>query len=113
MVIDPQLPRASWPIGLITQTVPAPDGRVRTVEVKVGDHSYTRPVSRIVSLPKLPKVLATSLLCYCADFIRKNLGAAVKKASTTWTLPPALRVVCSVCPAQFTRSWESFESYSS
>ncbi|XP_026219876.1 uncharacterized protein LOC113164689 [Anabas testudineus] len=54
MIIDPQLPRASWPIGQIIQTFPASDGRVRTVEGKVGDRSYTRPVSRIISLPKLP-----------------------------------------------------------
>lgn len=52
MIFDPQLPLASWPAGLITQTVPAPDGRVKTVEVKAGDCSHTRPVSHIVSLPK-------------------------------------------------------------
>lgn len=51
LIVDPQLPRALWPVGKVTQTHPGPDNRVRTVAVKVKDRTYLRPVSRLVLLP--------------------------------------------------------------
>ncbi|XP_073731871.1 uncharacterized protein [Misgurnus anguillicaudatus] len=53
LIVDPQLPRACWPVGRVTKTFPGLDGRIRTVEVQVHNRTYVRPVSRIVSLPKL------------------------------------------------------------
>ena len=53
MIVDPQLPRASWPTGRVTKTIPGRDGRVRTVEVQVKNRTYLRPVARIVSLPEV------------------------------------------------------------
>lgn len=50
MIVDPQLPRAHWPLGQITQVIPGQDGRVRTAVVKVKDKTYTRPVARLVAL---------------------------------------------------------------
>ncbi|KAM9744816.1 uncharacterized protein ACNS7B_009326 isoform 1-T1 [Menidia menidia] len=55
MIIDPQLPRALWPVGKVTAVIPGADGRVRTVQVQVKDRTYTRPVSRLVRLPALPE----------------------------------------------------------
>lgn len=54
MIVDPQLPRALWPVGRVSQVLPGPDDRVRTVEVQVGDRTYVRPVARIIRLPALP-----------------------------------------------------------
>lgn len=53
LIVDQQLPRACWPVGKVTNTFPGLDGRIRTVEVKVHNRTYVRPVSRIVPLPKL------------------------------------------------------------
>ena len=53
LIIDPQLPRALWPVGTITETFAGSDGRVRTATVKVKDKTYVRPVARLVRLPKL------------------------------------------------------------
>ncbi|XP_077374267.1 uncharacterized protein LOC144016825 [Festucalex cinctus] len=53
LVVDPRFPRASWPVGTITETFPAPDGRVRTAAVKVREKIYTRPVIRLIPLPRL------------------------------------------------------------
>ena len=53
-IVDPQLPRALWPTGRVSQTFPGSDKRIRTVEVKVGDRKYVRPVARIINLPALP-----------------------------------------------------------
>ncbi|XP_053369684.1 uncharacterized protein LOC128543319 [Clarias gariepinus] len=53
LIIDPQLPRALWPVGTVTRTFPGPDGQIRTVEVQVQDRTYVRPVARLVPLPKL------------------------------------------------------------
>lgn len=54
MVVDPQLPRAQWPLGHVTEVIPETDGRVRTALVKVKDKIYTRPVTCLVALPAIP-----------------------------------------------------------
>ncbi|XP_049329393.1 uncharacterized protein LOC111189354 [Astyanax mexicanus] len=54
MIIDPQLPRALWPVGRVTQVFPGADKRIRSADVQVKDRTYTRPVARLVSLPALP-----------------------------------------------------------
>lgn len=53
MIVDNQLPRAQWPVGLVTQVFSGSDGRIRTAEVKVKDKMYTRPVARLVCIPAL------------------------------------------------------------
>ena len=53
LVVDPQLPRALWPVGKVTHTYPGADGRVRTASVQVKEKTYVRPVARLVPLPKL------------------------------------------------------------
>ncbi|XP_025763702.1 uncharacterized protein LOC109202593 [Oreochromis niloticus] len=53
LIVDPQLPRALWPVGKVTTTYPGADGRIRTAAVKVKDRTYIRPVARLVSLPML------------------------------------------------------------
>lgn len=55
MIIDPQLPRALWPVGRVSKTFPGMDGRVRTVDIEVGKKTYTRPVARIIRLPSIPE----------------------------------------------------------
>lgn len=53
MIVDPQLPRALWPVGRVSEVFPGADGRVRTVNVKVGEKTYTRPIARIIQLPSI------------------------------------------------------------
>lgn len=53
LIMDPQLPRASWPVGRITRTYPGPDERIRTASVQVKDRTYVRPVARLIPLPAL------------------------------------------------------------
>ena len=53
LIVDPQLPRALWPVGTVTATYPGVDGRIRTAAIKVKDRTYIRPVARLVQLPKL------------------------------------------------------------
>ncbi|XP_035855750.1 uncharacterized protein LOC118494762 [Sander lucioperca] len=52
LIVDPQLPRALWPIGKVTATYPGADGCVRTAAIKVKERTYIRPVARLVQLPK-------------------------------------------------------------
>lgn len=54
MVIDTQLPRALWPVGRITRIIPSDDGKVRTAEVDIKGNLYTRPVAKLIELPKMP-----------------------------------------------------------
>ncbi|KAL2093214.1 hypothetical protein ACEWY4_010526 [Coilia grayii] len=54
MVVDPQLPRALWPVGYVTRVISSADGRIRAAEISVKDRTYTRPVARLVPLPALP-----------------------------------------------------------
>lgn len=54
LVIDPQLPRALWPVGRVSKTLPGADGRIRTAEVTIGGKTYLRPVARLIKLPAIP-----------------------------------------------------------
>lgn len=54
MIVDPQLPRALWPIGQVSQVFSGVDNRIRTVEVKVKDKFYIRPVAKVIQLPEIP-----------------------------------------------------------
>lgn len=53
LIVDPQLPRALWPVGTVSETLPGADGKIRTVRVKVKEKTYTRPVVRLIPLPHL------------------------------------------------------------
>ncbi|XP_041840300.1 uncharacterized protein LOC121639141 [Melanotaenia boesemani] len=52
LIVDPQLPRALWPVGTVMETFKGPDGRVRTAAIKVKGKTYIRPVARLIPLPK-------------------------------------------------------------
>lgn len=54
MIMDPQLPRALWPIGQVKALHHSDDGVVRSADVDIKGQVYTRPVSRLVILPALP-----------------------------------------------------------
>lgn len=54
MIVDPQLPRASWLVGRISKVHPSPDGHIRSADIKIKDRTFTRPVARLVLLPALP-----------------------------------------------------------
>lgn len=45
------LPPTHWPLGRVIGVFPGDDGRVRNVEVKIGDSTYRRCVSKIAVLP--------------------------------------------------------------
>ncbi|KAL0171405.1 hypothetical protein M9458_031716, partial [Cirrhinus mrigala] len=47
LIIDPQLPRALWPVGRVTQVFPGADD--------VKGKTYTRIVARLIQLPALPE----------------------------------------------------------
>lgn len=55
MIVDPQLPRASWPVGKINKVFPGADGLSRTAEIKVRERTYVEPVSRLIRLPAVPE----------------------------------------------------------
>lgn len=55
ILVDPQLPRASWPIRRVVKVHTGADGQVRCVDVKIRDKIYTIPVARLVLLPAIPK----------------------------------------------------------
>lgn len=55
LIADEQLPRALWRVGTVSSIIPSPDGRVRTAVIKVKEHTYTRPVAKLIRLPALPQ----------------------------------------------------------
>lgn len=56
MIVDPQLPRALWPIGCITKVIPGTDGRIRIAEIQVNARNYNRPVAHVVPLPAISEM---------------------------------------------------------
>lgn len=55
MIIDSQLPKALWPVGRVTKVIPSDDGQIRTAEVNIKGSTYTRPVAKLIPLPKMPE----------------------------------------------------------
>lgn len=53
MIVNPQLPRALWPVGKVTVVFPGSDGKIRTASVDVKGRTYTRVVARRIQLPAL------------------------------------------------------------
>lgn len=54
MLVEPQLPRAQWPVGRVVKVHRSDDGCVRSADVNIKGHIFTRPVARLVMLPALP-----------------------------------------------------------
>ena len=50
IVVDPNLPRNNWPLGIITEVNKGKDGKVRSAVVKTKDGSYTRPTAKLAIL---------------------------------------------------------------
>ncbi|XP_060802199.1 uncharacterized protein LOC132902161 [Amyelois transitella] len=47
-VLDPALPRGTWPRGRVVRTLPGPDDRTRVVDVATGGGILRRPASKLV-----------------------------------------------------------------
>ncbi|XP_049866070.1 uncharacterized protein LOC126366823 [Pectinophora gossypiella] len=52
LIVDGQLPRNTWPRGLVVAVYPGADNVVRTVEVRTAGGLLKRPVKKLVLLPK-------------------------------------------------------------
>ncbi|XP_046550351.1 uncharacterized protein LOC124260148 [Haliotis rubra] len=50
IVVSPDSPRGSWPLGRIINTYPGKDGHVRVVQVKMGKTTLMRPVTKVCPL---------------------------------------------------------------
>lgn len=58
MIADQNLPRGSWPRGIISQTYPGPGQKIRTVEVETANSKFKRPVTKIIFI-KLKSALSS------------------------------------------------------
>ncbi|XP_057186686.1 uncharacterized protein LOC130552431 [Triplophysa rosa] len=54
LLMDPQFPRALWPVGRVVKVHQSADGHVRSADVRIKDKIYTRPVARLITLPAIP-----------------------------------------------------------
>ena len=50
LVMEKDIPRGLWKLGIVQETFPGKDGHVRTVRIKVHGSSYIRPISRLCPL---------------------------------------------------------------
>lgn len=51
---DDKCPPLTWPLGKIVQVFKGADNKVRSVSIKTNTGTYTRPITKIVSLPVQP-----------------------------------------------------------
>jgi hypothetical protein len=49
LLVDPKLPRNTWPRGRITQARPAADGQVRMVRIQTATGNYLRPAVKVAA----------------------------------------------------------------
>ncbi|XP_046577175.1 uncharacterized protein LOC124285075 [Haliotis rubra] len=54
MIVDQQSVGATWLVGRVSKIHPSCHGRVRVATVTVGDRDITRPVTRLIRLPRCP-----------------------------------------------------------
>lgn len=66
LVMDPQLPRAQWPIGKVIKAHPCPDGRVRSADVLIQDRTYTIQYKAIC--PSCPSSCTATLAALVSCF---------------------------------------------
>ena len=50
LVVDNTSPRGHWPLARVERTYPGSDGHVRTVDIRLGDRTYTRSITRLCPL---------------------------------------------------------------
>ena len=50
LVINPDIPRGHWKLGVIVTAYPGSDGHVRVVDVRIGQSVFKRPVTKICPL---------------------------------------------------------------
>ena len=50
LLLDPNVPRGTWPTARVEKTYPGPDGLVRVVDVKTSKGLFKRPVTKIIRL---------------------------------------------------------------
>jgi len=50
LVVDPSLPRYTWPKGVVTDVVTSKDGQVRSAFVRTSSGIYHRPAAKIAIL---------------------------------------------------------------
>lgn len=63
MIVDPQVPRALWPVGLITKLIWSRDQHAWAAEVMVKGKPYLRSVARLIQQPSCdtnPTLIQTS-----------------------------------------------------
>ncbi|XP_055714311.1 uncharacterized protein LOC129808557 [Phlebotomus papatasi] len=51
LFLDDQLPSTLWPLGIVTDTFPGQDGKIRVITVKTSRGQYRRPITKVVKLP--------------------------------------------------------------
>ena len=88
MIADSQLTRSQWPVGQVEELLPGSDGRVRVVDVKVGNKTYKRPVARLVQLSKYDEEAATA----SAEMLLTYAPVTFRLYSHTYSNPK-----CSLC----------------
>lgn len=106
MIVDPHNPCALWPIGRIVEIYPGKDGKVRSAKVVIQGREYTRPISRLISLPEIRdsdwNVFAAQIrgwLCwiFISPPLHKETPSAIKVYLWWEFLLPALRRQIEAC----------------
>ncbi|XP_041988165.1 uncharacterized protein LOC121739697 [Aricia agestis] len=54
IVVDPTLPRNTWPRGVVHRVYPGPDGRVRCADVRTRSGVFRRPTSKLAVIEESP-----------------------------------------------------------
>ena len=50
LMMDEQLPRGQWPLGLVLEVKRHRDGHVRSARLKARGSTYVRPITKVVRL---------------------------------------------------------------
>ena len=57
LLLCPDTPRGNWPLARVTETFPGKDGKVRVVQIRVGNRSLRRPISKLCPIESAEKAV--------------------------------------------------------
>ena len=53
LLVEDNIPRCNWPLGVINEVYPSSDGHIRKIQVRTVTSVLNRPVTKVVRLHRL------------------------------------------------------------
>ena len=70
LIVDENIVRNQWPLGVIMETLPSADGLVRKVRVRTSSSTYERPITKIVLVYRPESPTEGAIIVFLGELCR-------------------------------------------